>query len=95
MRRKAKNIGIGDATTHPSSLSSHGKLRWRSRRGMLELDILLERFWGRFGDGLPAEDAEALEALLGYEDIDLLELILHGEGSEITCRVLQMLRAGR
>ena len=62
---------------------------------MLELDIVLERFWEKFGGTLSAEDGEALGKLLEYEDIDLLELILGGESEtgEIAGRVLQMLRA--
>jgi len=62
---------------------------------MLELDILLERFWEKFGNELSAEDVETLEMLLGYEDHDLLALILGGERGEMHCRVLQLLRAGR
>ena len=52
------------------------RLRWHSRRGMLELDLLLERFWGKFGAALGGGEREALEKLLEYEDNDLLELIL-------------------
>ena len=72
-----------------------GKLRWHSRRGMLELDILLQRFWEKFGDGLDDDEQAALEKLLEYEDNDLLELLLgeQGETGEIAGRVLQMLRA--
>jgi len=69
------------------------RLRWHSRRGMLELDILLARFWDKFGEGLTAEDGSELEKLLEQEDNDLLELVLDGEADETASRVLQMLRA--
>lgn len=76
-------------------MSNLNRLRWHSRRGMLELDILLQRFWEKFGDRLSAADGDDLENLLEYEDNDLLALILGdtSETGEIASRVLQMLRA--
>lgn len=48
------------------------RLRWRCRRGLLELDIWLERFAaGELNRLTPAECA-ALEALLEEADADLL-----------------------
>jgi antitoxin CptB len=45
-----------------------GKLRWRCRRGMKELDILLERYVDeRFGGASPAEQ-EAFRQLLDTQD---------------------------
>jgi succinate dehydrogenase flavin-adding protein (antitoxin of CptAB toxin-antitoxin module) len=84
---------VASGAYHPSPISHYNRLRWHSRRGMLELDILLQRFWEKFGDKLSAEDGEALEILLEYEDNDLLELILGDEGGESYGRTLQMLRA--
>jgi antitoxin CptB len=52
------------------------RLRWRSRRGLLELDLVLERFWQRTGDKLDDADAAALEALLRLPDNDLLDLVM-------------------
>jgi antitoxin CptB len=73
-------------------MSGFNRLRWHSRRGMLELDIVLARFWKKFGDTLGVEEQAELEKLLEYEDADLLELILGSDASEATSRVLQMLR---
>lgn len=69
-------------------------IRWRSRRGMLELDILLEQFWSRFGEGLSGHDVDALAQLLGLEDVDLLEIILkkHEHPDPRVRNVLRMLR---
>ncbi len=54
----------------------HGeRLRWRSRRGLLELDILLTRFWGQ-GGARDADEARALEQLLELPDNDLLDLLM-------------------
>ena len=52
------------------------RLRWRSRRGLLELDIILERFWKSAGDELSDDDAAALERLLQLPDNDLLDLVM-------------------
>ena len=47
-------------------------MRWRCRRGMKELDVLLERFIGRALDRLDDDEIEALEHLLGQSDQDIL-----------------------
>jgi len=60
---------------------------------MLELDILLARFWEQFGAELSAADGNDLEKLLEYEDNDLLKSICDNEADETASRVLQMLRA--
>ena len=52
------------------------RLRWRSRRGLLELDLVLERFWKKAGDDLSEADAAALERLLQLPDNDLLDLVM-------------------
>ncbi len=43
---------------------------------MLELDIVLERFWKKTGDDLSEADAAALERLLQLPDNDLLDLVM-------------------
>ena len=52
------------------------RLKWRSRRGLLELDIVLGRFWAREGAKLTDREARALEALLQLPDNDLLDLVM-------------------
>ena len=60
----------------PVAVAPHpGRLKWHSRRALLELDILLERFWQRHGDKLDAQQALVLEELLELEDHDLWDLI--------------------
>jgi antitoxin CptB len=44
------------------------RLRWQCRRGMLELDLLLERFLTRRYVELDLAQREAFERLLGFED---------------------------
>ena len=48
------------------------KLRWRCRRGMKELDLLLERFLAREFEKLNDEQLDILERLLEFPDQDLL-----------------------
>ena len=52
------------------------KLRWRCRRGMLENDLLLERFFAHHGATLTSRQAVALSALMELSDNDLLDLHL-------------------
>ncbi|MGE0357242.1 MAG: succinate dehydrogenase assembly factor 2 [Burkholderiales bacterium] len=52
------------------------RLRWRSRRGLLELDILLERFWADGGEDLDDTDARRLARLLAMPDNDLFDLVM-------------------
>ncbi|MEO7939443.1 MAG: succinate dehydrogenase assembly factor 2 [Burkholderiaceae bacterium] len=50
------------------------KLRWRCRRGMLENDLILERFFARNASSLTERQANALGLLMELGDNDLLDL---------------------
>jgi len=51
------------------------RLKWRSRRGLLELDLVFERFWA--GEpALEGKEVKALERLLAMADNDLLDLVM-------------------
>ena len=63
----------GDALLDERALS---KLRWRCRRGLLENDLFIERFFSRHASGLTVSQAEALEVLMDLSDNDLLDLLL-------------------
>ena len=52
------------------------RLKWRSRRGLLELDLVFERFWAREGEKLTDREGRALEELLHLPDNDLLDLVM-------------------
>ena len=52
------------------------KLRWRCRRGLLENDLFIERFFGQYASTLTVAQAEALGALMDLADNDLLDLLL-------------------
>jgi len=44
------------------------RLRWQCRRGMLELDLLLNRFLDSSYGGLDLSERQAFVRLLGYQD---------------------------
>ena len=52
------------------------KLRWRCRRGLLENDLFVERFFQSTGAALTLRQAQALQALMDLSDPDLLDLLL-------------------
>lgn len=51
------------------------KLRWHSRRALLENDLVLQRFWQGQPEVLEDGLADVLERLLAMEDHDLWELL--------------------
>jgi antitoxin CptB len=76
------------------------KLRWRCRRGLLENDLFIERFFMRQKGQLTEGQAQGLLVLMDLSDNDLLDLLLarmEPEGEllqdENVVRVLRMMRA--
>lgn len=55
------------------------RLQWRCRRGMLELDVLLERFLTGHYENLPPNDQAIFAALLERSDQDLIDWLLVGK----------------
>jgi len=51
-------------------------VRWHCRRGLLELDLILERFNQRHLAALGAAELELFKELLALDDNDLLDLIM-------------------
>jgi antitoxin CptB len=52
------------------------KLKWRCRRGLLENDLYIERFFKRFETSLTVNQAQGLNVLMDLSDSDLLDLHL-------------------
>jgi antitoxin CptB len=52
------------------------RLRWRCRRGLLENDLLIERFFATHGSAITPSQAEGLQLLMELADNDLLDLLL-------------------
>ncbi|MBP7913919.1 MAG: succinate dehydrogenase assembly factor 2 [Vitreoscilla sp.] len=62
--------------TTPMQAGDIGRLRWRCRRGLLENDLFVERFFGRYEQSLTVRQAEGLRRLMDLADNDLLDLLL-------------------
>jgi len=62
-----------DAIVDPTELN---RLRWRCKRGLLENDLFIERFFSEHGDHLSARWVSGLAALMDLADNDLLDLFL-------------------
>ena len=52
------------------------RLKWRCRRGLLENDLFIERFFVRHEASITQSQAQALQALMELADNDLLDLFL-------------------
>ena len=64
---------LPDALLDERSLS---KLKWRCRRGLLENDLFIQRFFQRFEAKLTVKQAQGLNVLMDLSDSDLLDLHL-------------------
>lgn len=74
-------VSVMETTSMPAKVNSD--LRWRCRRGMLELDILLNNFLDKRYQSLANEQKESLDQLLDYPDQLLFDLLLgHMESSD-------------
>ncbi len=80
-----------DLTPDPDTLR---RLRWRCRRGLLENDIFIDRFFEQHGDRLTTPLVQGLLELMDLSDNDLLDLLLarkEPEGDLANPEVLQVL----
>jgi antitoxin CptB len=83
----------------PLSERSLSKLRWRSRRGLLENDLFIERFFNRHATALTVGQARGMYVLMDLSDNDLMDLLLRRTelqteiSTEEVREVLDMLRA--
>ena len=66
------------------------KLRWRCRRGLLENDLFIERFFNRYADSLTVGQARGMYALMELADNDLLDVLLGRPHTQEVTRDLQV-----
>ena len=52
------------------------RLKSDARRGLLENDLILQRFFERYGTQLSVEDGKVLAQLLALDDNDLMDLLI-------------------
>ena len=90
---------VGADRQAPLSERSLSKLRWRSRRGLLENDLFIERFFNQHAASLSVGQARGMYVLMDLSDNDLMDLLLRRKelqpeiNTEEVCEVLDMLRA--
>ena len=92
---------MSDPATDPQAIGATelSRLRWRCRRGLLENDLFIQRFFQRYEASLTLRHADGLQALMDLPDNDLLDLLLARREPDIdlarpeVVEVLGMMRA--
>jgi antitoxin CptB len=59
------------------------RLKSDARRGLLENDLILQRFFERYGAQLSAQDGTVLSQLLALDDNDLMDLLIGRKDSVV------------
>ena len=80
-----------DSAIDPTELN---RLKWRCKRGLLENDLFIERFFNEQGGGLTIRHVAGLQPLMDLSDNDLLDLLLarcEPEGALATPEVQEVL----
>ena len=62
-----------DPAIDPTELN---RLKWRCKRGLLENDLFIERFFREQGEALTVRHVAGLQPLMDLPDNDLLDLLL-------------------
>jgi antitoxin CptB len=60
------------------------RLKSDARRGLLENDLILQRFFERYGSELSVDDGKVLSQLLALDDNDLMDLLIGRKDSVAT-----------
>jgi antitoxin CptB len=82
-------------TEHQSDPARRRRLRWRARRGLLENDLVLTRFFEQHEEDLDDEAITGLDQLLDLPDNELLELVLRRRelsGEQATPQAMRVLK---
>lgn len=67
---------MANSSTAPLSNTERNRLRWRCRRGLLENEIIINRWLDKHLHAITAAEVHALGLLLDLSDNDLLDLLL-------------------
>ncbi|MDR5825469.1 succinate dehydrogenase assembly factor 2 [Caballeronia sp. LZ043] len=87
-------VDTQDDSPHQSDPLRRARLRWRARRGLLENDLIFDRFFSRYEQELCDADVAALTRLLELSDNELMDLLLartEPEGDLATPDVIRLL----
>jgi len=90
-------MAVQPESDSPNAVASRvelNRLRWRCRRGLLENDLILERFLDARGEAITDREIAALDRLLGLADNELWDLLSGRQESEdaVVKPLLQALR---
>ena len=83
---------------HALGATDLSRLKWRCRRGLLENDLFIQRFFARCEGRLTQRQGRGLQGLMDLADNDLLDLLLRRcepEGplnNPEVCEVLALMR---
>jgi antitoxin CptB len=64
------------STMHQADPVNRARLRWRSRRGLLENDLILTRFLDSHETGMTDDEVDAFSRLMELSDNELMDLLL-------------------
>jgi antitoxin CptB len=84
--------------SHQADPVLRARLRWRARRGLLENDLIIQRFFDKHELELTDEDVGALTLLFEEIDNELLDILLGRAAPEghldtpAVHRIVQMMR---
>jgi antitoxin CptB len=73
---------VGRGQNEPGArwaIVDRGQVRWHCRRGMKELDVLLQRWLDRRYDAASSDERASFEAFLELPDPELARYLLRGE----------------
>lgn len=76
MSSTTANDAGSEGQRHQDDPAKRARLRWRSRRGLLENDLILTRFLDAHEETMSDEEVDALTRLLELVDNDLMGLLL-------------------
>jgi antitoxin CptB len=63
-------------TMHQADPVNRARLRWRSRRGLLENDLILTRFLDSHETGMTDDEVDAFTRLMELPDNELMDLLM-------------------
>lgn len=67
------------------------RLTWRCRRGLLELDIVLQRFVAEYYEGLSVAELSAFDTMLALPDNDFWALVSSKNAQPINLETLAVI----
>jgi antitoxin CptB len=78
-QRSEEDLASSPSAIRRPPLTTAGQLRWRCRRGMRELDVVLERYLQQRYASAPLAEQQAFESLLDLPDPQLFAYLMRRE----------------